>query len=275
VHPDDPVAPRPPAADSALSAQADLERRLAAERDFHNQKFGAAHAHHGWNAIYELPKIGYEFYRSEIAPRCPGAKVLEYGCGDDAYIGKMIGWGAHVTAIDISDEAVAHARTRAQETGQIAKADFARMNAEALTFPDNSFDLIVGRAILHHLDLDQAYRSIARCLKPNGTAIFLEPLGHNPIINLYRQRTPHLRTQDEHPLLMTDLDHARRYFGTLRTRYFTLSAMGALVFAKLPALFHPARHMLDQLDKGLFALLPPARRWAWTVGMVLEAPKKA
>jgi SAM-dependent methyltransferase len=264
----------PQTAQSESSVQdAELARRLAAEREFHNRKFGESQDHHGWSAIYELPKIGYQFYRRRIEPLCPGARVLEYGCGDDAYIGKMIGWGAHVTAIDISDEAVEHARRLAEQTGQSDKSDFARMNAEELTFPDQSFDLIVGRAILHHLDLDKAYRSIARCLKPGGTAVFLEPLGHNPIINMYRNATPQLRTEDEHPLLMKDLELAKRYFGTLETEYFTLASMLSLGLAKFPGAFHSARQLLDSVDKGIFAALPFLRPWAWTVGMVMKAPK--
>jgi hypothetical protein len=48
-------------------------------------------------------------------------------------------------------------------------------------------------------DLSLACSEIARVLRPGGPAIFVEPLGHNPLINAYRKRTPALRTVDEHP----------------------------------------------------------------------------
>lgn len=38
---------------------------------------------------------------------------------------------------------------------------------------------------------------------------FSEPLGHNPIINWYRNRTPEMRTEDEHPLLIKDIEFAK------------------------------------------------------------------
>lgn len=254
---------------------AERERRLAAERDFHNRKFGEAQEHGGSKAIYALPKAAYRQYRRELKPRAAGADILEYGCGEDSYVDRLVEWGGRVTAIDISDEAVAAARDIAAERGFLGSASFACMNAEDLTFPDNSFDLVVGRAILHHLDLDRAYRSIARVLRPGGTAVFVEPLGHNPLINLYRRYTPHLRTEDEHPLLMRDIEHAKRYFGEVELNYFTLLSMGTLAFAKVPVLWDPALKALDALDAGLFKLLPPARRWAWTVAMVMSKPLKA
>lgn len=42
---------------------------------------------------------------------------------------------------------------------------FRLMDAEALEFPPDTFDLICGTGILHHLDLDAAYGQIARSLR--------------------------------------------------------------------------------------------------------------
>ena len=243
-----------------LLPDADLERRLAAEREFHNRKFGEAQEHRGGGSIYDLPRAAYRDFEAELRRLAPGADILEYGCGDCSYVARLSEWGGRVTAIDLSDEAIAVARGLADEAG--FHAEFACMNAEELRFPDDSFDLIVGRAILHHLDLDKAYSSIARVLRPGGTAIFLEPLGHNPLINAYRRFTPHLRTEDEHPLLARDIAHARRHFGDVELRHYTLLSMGALAFARLPALWTPALKALDALDAKLFRLVPAAGRWA-------------
>ena len=255
-------------------SDAELERRLAAEREFHNRKFGDPEEHGSPQSIYALPKAAYRAFERELRSRAGGADILEYGCGDCSYIAQLIEWGGRVTAIDISDAAIAAARELAAERGLSDRASFARMNAEELTFPDESFDLIVGRAILHHLDLEKAYASIARVLRPGGTAIFLEPLGHNPLINLYRRFTPHLRTEDEHPLLMPDIELAKRHFGEVGLEYFTLLSMGTLAFAKVPPLWTPTLKALDALDAGLFKLLPAAGRWAWTVNMVMSKPQK-
>jgi SAM-dependent methyltransferase len=257
----------------STETDAELERRLAAEREFHNRKFGEAQEHGAPDSIYELPRGAYRAFEAELESRAAGAEILEYGCGDCSYLPQLIEWGGRVTAIDISDEAIDAARELAEERGLSDRARFARMNAEELTFPDESFDLIVGRAILHHLDLEKAYASIARVLRPGGTAVFLEPLGHNPLINLYRRFTPHLRTEDEHPLLMRDIELAKSHFESVKLQYFTFLSMGTLAFAKVPALWHPTLKALDALDAGLFKLLPATGRWAWTVSIVMQKPR--
>jgi SAM-dependent methyltransferase len=147
------------------------------------------------------------------------------------------------------------------------------MNAEELTFADESFDLVCGVAILHHLDLERAYSAIARVLGPGGSAIFLEPLAHNPAINLYRRATPHLRTVDEHPLFMRDIRMAEAYFGRVEAEYFNLFSMGAMAFSRTPA-FRTARRALQAFDRVVFSALPPLRRYAWTASLVLGAPRK-
>jgi SAM-dependent methyltransferase len=251
-------------------AESDLARRLEAEREFHNRKFGGVEEHGASEAIYELPRVAYRHFEAQVQPRAAGARVLEYGCGASSYALKLNQWGARVTAIDISDEAIEETRRLLADHGLVNQTDLIRMNAEELDFPDGSFDLVVGRAILHHLDLERAYAAIARVLRPGGAAIFLEPLAHNPLINLYRRLTPHLRTEDEHPLTMRDLKAARRHFGEVRLSYFTFLSMGALPFAKAPRLFQHAVNGLDKADRALFRTIPAAGRWAWTAAMVME-----
>ncbi len=252
------------------TTDADLERRLEAEREFHNRKFAGATEHESPDAIYELPRVAYRFFEGAVEPRARGAKVLEFGCGDSSYAVKLSQWGGQVTAIDISDEAVEETRRRVAEAGYLNQTTLLRMNAEELDFPDGSFDLVVGRAILHHLDLEKSYAAIARVLRPGGAAVFLEPLAHNPLINLYRRLTPQLRTEDEHPLTMRDLAAARRHFGTVQIQYFTLLSMGALPAARAPKLFQRLLNGLDKADRALFRVAPAAGRWAWTAAMVME-----
>jgi SAM-dependent methyltransferase len=53
-------------------------------------------------------------------------------------------------------------------------------DAERLPLPDDSFDLVLGHAVLHHLpDLERALGEFARVLKPGGTLAFMgEPSRH-------------------------------------------------------------------------------------------------
>lgn len=110
-------------------------------------------------------------------------KILELGCGYGSNIVIMAKKGACVTGIDISSRRVSEANSLIGRENLKANATVIKMNAENLEFPDESFDLVVGMAILHHLDLELVLPEISRVLKENGEAIFLEPLGGNPIIN--------------------------------------------------------------------------------------------
>jgi SAM-dependent methyltransferase len=180
--------------------------------------------------------------------------------------------GARVVGIDISDVAIDKARETARAAG-LSAIEYHRMNAEQLQFEDESFDLICGTAILHHLDLTRAYAEVARVLRPGGLAVFMEPLGHNPLINLYRRATPQMRTIDEHPLMMRDVHLASRYFDKVSPRYFVLQSLAAVPF-------HASKHfrsilgVLETADRTLFKMLPFTRRYAWQVILTMERPIK-
>jgi SAM-dependent methyltransferase len=142
------------------------------------------------------------------------------------------------------------------------------MNAEELTFADDSFDFIFGTGILHHLDLNRAYQELSRVLRPNGVALFIEPLGHNPIINAYRNRTPDARTDDEHPLLRKDLHLAREYFSTAAIHSSGLLSLAAVPFGN-QATGRMARDILTVADKILLKM--PVLRWqAWIAVLELR-----
>src|SRR5207244_12887674 len=49
----------------------------------------------------------------------------------------------------------------------------ARADAESLPFVEESFDLVLGHAVLHHLpDLERAFVEFHRVLKPGGRVVF-------------------------------------------------------------------------------------------------------
>ena len=75
------------------------------------------------------------------------------------------------------------------------------------------------RGILHHLDFSKCLDEISRILKPDGSMIFVEPLGTNPLINLYRKFTPNSRSIDEHPLIAKDFRTLKEKFKDVEIKY--------------------------------------------------------
>lgn len=238
------------------------------EREFHNRAF-ASELRSPTARFYAITEGSQAAFSDLVAARGAGKRVLEYGCGHYGYAYRLARLGATVTAIDISDVAIDRGRATAASYGLSDRITFMRMNAEAMDFPDDSFDVVAGAGILHHLDLRRALGEIARVLRPQGCALFMEPLGHNPLINAYRRRTPDLRTSDEHPLLMRDFELCRDYFGSVDVRYFHIAALLGVALHGTPA-FAPAMRVLHAVDRALLRVIPPLRRHAWVSFLVLE-----
>jgi SAM-dependent methyltransferase len=247
--------------------------RLAREQEFHDRAF-ADDTRSRVGRFYAVARRSQGFYEAQLRRRCAGAAVLEYGCGQGSSANDLARAGARsVLGIDISPVAIEQARERAELAGCAGSTRFEVMDAEQLDVRDDTFDLCCGTAILHHLDLDRAFAELARTLRPQGSALFYEPLGHNPAINLYRRATPELRTRDEHPLHAQDLERAARWFGQVEERSFHLTALAAAgVYGRAP--FEPLLRGLEHVDRAMFRLLPAARRWAWVVVLSFSEPLK-
>lgn len=249
------------------------EARYQREMEFHDKIF-AADTRKSAARFYSITHGSSKaFYRNYLATHCAGKRVLEYGCGPNSHALFIASKQGSVTGIDLSPVAIVMNRAAVRQKG-LSKASFLVMNAELLAFTDSSFDLICGNGILHHLDLERCFAELSRTLKPEGTAVFLEPLGHNPLINLYRKLTRRLRSADEHPLLETDFGRASSHFGRLDVTYFHLTSLLAVLFSGA-TWFPRLVQQLDKLDQALFRRLPWLRKHAWAVAIVLSGPKKS
>jgi len=242
--------------------------RKERERSFHNDAF-AGDKRAEMSGFYAVTRHSAEAFSEQILARARDSVVLEYGCGPGTYAFQLAKVAKKVVGIDISDVAIEIARGRAI-SGGFDNTEFHTMDAEALSFADASFDLVCGRAIIHHLDVNRAFSTISRVLKPGGCALFYEPLGHNPAINFYRSRTPEMRTIDEHPLLMSDVATARRYFRKVSLEPFVLLALLAYP-VRGTKLFDGTLRMLDSIDRLIFKI-PGVGRMAWTSLWLLEDP---
>jgi ubiquinone/menaquinone biosynthesis C-methylase UbiE len=200
---------------------------------------------------------------------CASKKVLEYGCGKGSSAFMLAGSNAKVTGIDISEVAIEQARQRAQMEGLSEHASFMVMDAENLEFPDNSFDVVCGSGILHHLNIERSLSEIYRVLTPEGKAIFAEPMGHNPFITLYRNMTPDKRTADEHPLLMKDITDAKRVFPVVEEKYFNACTLTLVPFRRT-TFFENLLQYTYSIDNFLFSTFPVTRRLAWSVVLIMS-----
>jgi SAM-dependent methyltransferase len=261
--------PGPEGADDAHAAHARYER----ERSFHDTRFGRG-AGRGDTARFYTDASGRRRYRELLGRITPGRTVVEIGCGPGGAALRLAASGADVLGIDLSPVAIARAQQRANnlpDGPDGGRVRFAEMNAESLDLPNASVDLVCGSGVLHHLDLARVYPEIARVLRDDGRAIFLEPLAYNPLIAWYRRRTPGARTHDEHPLRMSEVARAQRWFASVEAEYFDLTSLAGPF---LPARARPrAFTYLRRLDAFLFEHVAFLRRYAWVVVLQLAQPR--
>ncbi|MBW4506557.1 MAG: class I SAM-dependent methyltransferase [Scytonematopsis contorta HA4267-MV1] len=246
--------------------------RIAREEKFHDQRFTNPSVRKNTvSRFYSLARSIEHEYKQFLFQNSQGKTIVEYGCGTGSYAFDIAKNGAEiVTGIDISSVAIDIATVKAKEEGIEHNLYFQVMNAENLTFENRSIDIICGSGILHHLDIQKAMYSISLVLKPNGKAIFIEPLGHNFFINLFRSLTPGIRSEDEHPLLDKDLVLLQKYFRKVEIKYFYFTALVASIFVGLPG-FSLMLSTLEFLDELLFKL-PFMRKQAWQVLIQLSEP---
>ena len=249
------------------------EGRLLREAEFHDETFTEATraAAAGFYSVVSISKGRYFDLIDSYLEH--GQRALEFGCGRGGYCLALAERGVGVDAIDISAAGVEMGRQTASERGLSERVNFQIMNAEKLEFPAASFDVVFGSGILHHLELRQGLTEVARVLKSGGRAVFLEPLGHNAAINLYRRLTPRMRSQDEHPLRAGDLGILAEFFGSVEIRYYHLLSLAAAFLRNKPG-FARVLNILNRVDQVLFEYLPFLRKQAWIVVISLSGPVK-
>ncbi len=245
--------------------------RLEKEQSFHDQRYGGSDDERmDVRKHYSVNKHLIARYFEIVSGLCKDKVLLEYGCGRGSGSMQWLKQGARVTGIDISSEGIKQAIKRIEKTKY--QADYYVMDAENTSFDDGSFDIIVGTGILHHLNLTQCYQELSRILKPDGHIVFVEPLGHNPFINLYRWLTPKMRTEHEHPLSQRDVKLLGQYFQKIDAEYYSLTTLLAVPFRNM-RFFSRLHTILGKIDQVMFAL-PFIKRYAWMTIIHAYNPRK-
>lgn len=256
-----------------------LDARKLAELDFHNQHRDSRltattlpqdtyEQFYGNRKYYSATKRSKDYVGQWIDQHAPGKIFLDYACGNGEQARRAARAGAALAiGLDISDISVANARTAATQEGLEANTYFVQADAEHTLLPDASVDAVICSGMLHHLDLSYAFPELRRILKPGGRILASEALDYNPLIKLYRQLTPAMRTEWEkaHILSLKDVAFARRFFEIGEIRYWHIVGY---VGGKAPALL-PA---LDALDR-LLEHVPFVQLLAWVFTFELVRPR--
>jgi SAM-dependent methyltransferase len=152
---------------------------LVDEKDALEKAFGQARElHYAWQTEHPVvAREERELVRSAFEPL--GQKVLDLGCGEGATLFHL-GSPAGATGIDLFPDKIAFAART------LPMCHFVQGSVYELPFESQSFDHLLVRDVIHHLeDPARFVRECARVLQPGGRLDVLEPCRYNPLIFLH------------------------------------------------------------------------------------------
>ena len=109
--------------------------------------------------------------------------LLDAGCGTGNYSAELLTRVGRISAADLNDEMLEHAREKLADECKRGRIDFYRASIDELPFDDAVFDGVMVNQVLHHLDFSadttandyaachRVFAEFARVLKPGGVVV--------------------------------------------------------------------------------------------------------
>ena len=245
-----------------------MSDRTSREKSFHEElaksAFSSRRLVHRLAASFYDPMLLWADVWSKVGD-LQGRVALDLGCGSGWLSQELARRGAVVCGLDLSRGLLTLA-LKSIERSVKQKVSFIEGDAHWLPFGDATFDLVVGSGILHHLYVETAYAEVARVLKPQSYAFFVEPLDKHPALRLFRRLTPHARSPDEKPLSFDMITLANRFFESVSHKeFFLFSVIAAPMNIVYPRAGRMLTRLLAKFDEKLFEHIPGVARYAWIV----------
>ncbi len=164
-------------------------------RDVNTRYHDAAAEHYDTKWGVDYGEIGRNQVRGKLhkllgTPLPTFGRSLEIGAGTGYFTLNMLQDGVvgEAVATDISPGMLDALQANAQRIG--VAVETVACDAEDLPFADDSFDLVLGHAVLHHIPhLDRAFAEFRRVLRPGGEFLFAgEPSKTGDRIAAYPKR---------------------------------------------------------------------------------------
>lgn len=152
-----------------------------------------------------------------------GKRVLDIGCGDGVYSIELLHAGAQeVVGVDAAEKAIECAQKKAEGLQGIR---FQTSDIYRLEKPEELYDVVIVRGILHHLyEADKAIEVISRLARE---IVILEPNGFNPVLKILEKVSPYHVEHEEKSYAPTRLNRWFERCGgkVIASRYINLVPM--------------------------------------------------
>jgi SAM-dependent methyltransferase len=244
------------------------ETRLAREMAFWDRVYGGDGGHFqnlSWMEYVEQTTFNARFFRGLLEP-LRERRILSIGGGVDRLGVGLASGGHRVVCVDLSPLASARTKALACELGVSDRLTALSMGCEQMSFTPSSFDVVVCKRALHHMEIARVVPTLHEVLVTGGIFIAEEPVCLHPLVRWVHDRFPFFgdapHTPDERELTPSDLDLIRRTFRSTQLYYFDLLARESVAYQLNKRRWDRLLHLLGKADFYLAnRLVPPLRRF--------------
>lgn len=251
--------------------------RSERERDAydHGEVLEVSAAYHEMSMVLRYPNTLFHeaLYEEVLRAKAHGGRVLDVGCANGRFTQKIFHMGARsVLGIDISERFIRDAR-RLRVPGRLEfrlKDVMAPMRGR--------YDLITGRAVLHHIEFRKALKKLySDNLAEGGRMVFMEPLADNLLMAMFYFVVRSAHTPDEKPFSSEDLAWIRDSFANVRFvpfNFFSLFFGIPLALMCNDVASNPIMCAADVLDRWIARRVPLALSHFRQVIIIIDKPAR-
>ena len=212
-------------------------------------------------------------------------EILDIGSGLGEFGLYLSKRGAKVTLLDISSEMLNFSKKVADKHS----IEIDTLHGDIINLKiKKKFDFIYAGNYLHHVDIKENILIIKNLLKKNGKFFSWDPLKYNFFINVYRKIATDVRTEDEHPLSIEDINLIKKNFTSIKAEYYwflSLFTFLYMVFIKFKnpnktrlwkEVVNKSNHYrfifipLNLLDRLILNCFPFLKKFCWNVVLVCK-----
>jgi hypothetical protein len=218
-----------------------------------------------WMEYIEETTFNAQFFRGLLTP-LRKRRILSIGGGVDRLGVGLAKEGHQVVCVDISPEASARTEALGYQAGVKGRLTVQSAGCEEMTFAPASFDTVVCKRALHHMEIATVIPIIHTVLETGGLFVAEEPVCLHPLVRWVHERCPFYgdapHTPDERELTFPDLDLISKTFRSTRLFHFDLLARESIAYRLKKHRWKGLLYLLGKTDFYLAnRLIPPLRRF--------------
>jgi ubiquinone/menaquinone biosynthesis C-methylase UbiE len=195
----------------------------------------------------------------------PGQTVLDVGCGTGVvarWLVRHTKGQNRISGVDINRYLLQEAMALAPKEGLEGAIDFREGSAEALPFPDHSFDVTLSVTVIEEVDAQQMLAEMVRVTKPGGKVAVIARAVDMPFLMNVRLQ-PELKAKVDAPGALGSVAPQGCADASLYQRFHQAGLTQGQMFPSLPAFDGSEPTMLQFMQDSLLAKLTQEEGQQW------------